>query len=203
MEKRNPLANSPEGIIGNAPFDKSAFANDSWAEEQPTTIGAYQEAYKGDAGKALRDFTSKLTGQERWLDLGSGFGSSIIHLLQKDGKITNPVYLDLDKRNLTATIGPGFAVHGGSKINADAAALPLKEKSIDFLVSVLMMGDNEVNKIEKKEFIQREMMRVLKDGGVYIGEQMSDIIDKKKFEHLFDFNAERMPLEFYRKKKSP
>ncbi|MFA6105516.1 MAG: methyltransferase domain-containing protein [Patescibacteria group bacterium] len=204
-EKNNPTYNSPEGIIGNAPFDKSPNANDSWAEEQPTTYDSLLKTLNSPEGKGLRSLIEGLKGDEKLVDLGSGLGSSITKILVDSGKIKDPIYLDLDKKNLSASFASGKEViESNSKINADAKEVPLKDESIDIIVSILMMGDNEVNKEEKKLLIQKEIERILKNDGLVITNNgvfgHSEIINEENFEKIVDFRSDRLPLVIFRKK---
>lgn len=181
----DPLRNSPEGQK----------EHDYDATEVSSVDFNFELSPEAQENK--KRFLESLTGNEKWLDLGSGLGTGMVKELIKKKKINpqNLISIDLDIKNLKYQ---QKRKNTGLKINADAAAIPLEDESIDVLVTHWMMTDNDINKSIKKDDIAMEISRVVRDGGYLITSSYDELYDKVAGE-VFKLEFEIGNLRFYKK----
>lgn len=176
-ERSDPIANSPRGKPiegGGYPWDKSVNSS----EGSMQIFSEYVEK-----NKIFSEFVRGLSGEETWLDLGSGMQTALVKFLLSRNKINQDKLLsvDLDIDNLHYQQNEGLLGH---KINADAFRLPLADESIDVLVMNWMMPDNFINEGRKRPDIIKEISRVVRGGGILITSAEERVMHPDDFQYL-------------------
>jgi SAM-dependent methyltransferase len=98
----------------------------------------------------------------------------LIGFLEREHKVNHVIRLDLDMQNLDARVEADTGL-----VNADVAAIPLQDGSIDIAACHLIAGDNPDMEGAKLEGIRDELARVVRPGGLLIAsagdEKLHDI----------------------------
>ncbi|MBT8109854.1 MAG: methyltransferase domain-containing protein [Gammaproteobacteria bacterium] len=97
------------------------------------------------------------------LDLGCATGSAT-HQLRKRFRRAHLVSLDISHGMLRQAVGkrPRFSFSRYSEVQANAVSLPIKDQSIDFVFSNLLLPCTD-----SPDLVFQEVARVLKKGGVF------------------------------------
>lgn len=171
----NPIQNSPANYEGETNLDCGR-------KKDPRIDYFFRPKEKlTEKQQRFVNFVKGLREDVRVLDLGCGRGSSFAKMLAEIGQLksANRINIDLDPKNIEYL---NKNSRSGKNIVADAAEIPLPDRSIDLIVFNMVLADNYVSTKKQKQIVE-EIARVLRVGGYLEG---SIGIAKKYLEKYFE-----------------
>lgn len=118
------------------------------------------------------DYSKPLAG-ERCLDLGSGRGTDVLRMAEEVGKDGFAFGIDIadGMLNKAKSTARKMGVENVEFIKAQLESLPIKESSIDLVIS-----NCTINHADNKQGVWNEIFRILNDNGRFV---VSDIFSTK------------------------
>ena len=165
-------------------------AKQLWEESfrEQIQIHAYNtapvEALARDVAYYLRDrYTPDQTKKLHFLEMGCGAGPNLVWLAERGIKVSGidiaPTALDLARQNLDQR---GYKARVGKLVEGSVAQVPFPDQSFDGILEACVF--QHLNKEDRVQAF-REVGRLLKPGGVFVGYMLSrghTIYQKKKAE---------------------